>query len=91
MTVASVVVDHEVVLTRLKARLQEKDSWGRRELQSVLVELEAEHQIDVGLLPNTLRLYGVTITHDLLNAGQGPTTEDAAGVSGNGSESQPVP
>lgn len=78
------LVDSDQVLARLKLRLQEKDSWGRREIQSVLIELEADALVDEGVLENTLRRIASVIPNDLLNAGQVPATVGAAGAGGDG-------
>lgn len=79
------VTDYEAVIQDLKVHLESKDSHGRRELHSVIGELEAKHTLQEGVTERALRVAGAKLSRDLIKSGQDPASLDAAGVEANGS------
>ena len=79
------LTDHERVLADLKAHLLNKDSHGRRELLTKIGELEAQHQVDEGVLERAFRVRGNKLTEELLRDGRDSAAVGAAGANGNGS------
>jgi hypothetical protein len=74
------LVDYEAVLQDLRIHLETKDSHGRRELHTVLGELEAKHAIREGVTERALRIAGAKLSDELMHYGQDSTREDADGI-----------
>lgn len=80
------LIDNEAVVQDLKAVLQEKDSWGRRELLTKIGELEAKYRISEGTIERALRVTGNRISDELLHypKGQSPSSPAVVGAGANG-------
>jgi hypothetical protein len=80
------LTDYEAVVRDLRIHLEKKDSHGRRELHTVIGELEARHAILEGVTERALRIAGAKLSEQLIKDGQNPYDDDSAGVVVNGSE-----
>lgn len=92
------VTDHEAVLARFKAKLNEplpgsvtearpkgrtKDSWGRKDLLALIGELEGEHVMDEGLTEKLVRQGATAFADAMIKEGVPQHISDAvAGVNG---------
>lgn len=78
------LTDYAAVVRDLKVHLESKDSHGRRELHTVIGELEAKHSLKEGTIERALRVYGANLSDELINAGKSSNGRSADGVAANG-------
>lgn len=80
------LTDYEAVVRDLKIHLEQKDSHGRRELHTVIGELEAKHAVLEGVTERALRIAGAKLSEQLIKYGQNPDGDGSAGEVANGSK-----
>jgi hypothetical protein len=61
------LVDHELLVLRLKERLVGKGSWGQRELLALLVELEVSCHLPEAPVDRLFRLYRAELEEAFFN------------------------